>query len=137
MNDYTKVTECRVTLSVFSRTRELGYVSEGLGLSPTKEYFKGERVPPHVNGLASERISEFNMWLFKVDIDDLRSLEDHFSALIELLNDERVAQLRAISSECRVTIDVYIINEAGIEISNDLMAVLSRCGASMSIDVQN
>jgi hypothetical protein len=135
--NFSEPTKCRVSLNVFGGDLELSQVSERLDLLPTREYLVGEKIPPHSNGITSERVSEFNMWVFKIDVDELRPLEEHFFALVELLVEQRIEQLKVLSSQFEVTIQVYITNDAGIEIPVKLMAVLSTCGIPILIDVQN
>jgi hypothetical protein len=94
-------------------------------------------VPSHESGRNSGRISAFNKWMRKIDVDDYQSLEEHFLALINSLNDSMIESLHGISQYAKVVVEVDLVHEVGIEIPNDVLAILSRCGASIEIDVRD
>jgi hypothetical protein len=112
-------------------------VSVKLGLTPTDVYVKGLPMPPRSSGLPSDRVSVDNAWTMRVETDDFQSLGEHLSILEKLLTQEIRLELKELSEEALVIVEIELIHEAGITIPKSIIQTISESGGSLDIDVRD
>ena len=123
-----------VSLRVASKKKSCEEISDALGLVATKSGKKGESMGIRSN---PERKRDESLWLYDLDLDERRPLEEHLDNIAKML-EQKINGIRAIKDSCDVELFCSYATEngqGGFIINQQLLSRLNTLGIDVVFDL--
>jgi len=122
--------QCGAVLRVCSDEDDVDFITQALGLDPTRSFLKGTPV----SWRFPDKLRPVSLWLFDPALDRSRRLEDHLEKVLEVLEHRTSGVQALIRRGCSLEILCSVSSESG-QANSDLSASLLRRLADQPIDV--